>query len=348
MYDEIENVTLNCQILDSVPVGLCMLRSDWIVLFWNRHLERHTNIAKSEIVGSSLLVHFNQLNPKPFEYYWYKIFKDREEVHFSVLLNPEKNSHSPAQKLSGSEQVTLTPISAIAGEEIYALLTLRPPVPPNNGCDALTLSDEQQGELEQLIDRIAHDLGEPLRMVVNFGELLAQRYSEQLDSTGKKMIFFAVDGARRMQEMIDGLLMYSRLKSRYQPPQPIDAQTALEQTMMDLESLIVKTEAQITATPLPRVMADRQKLAQVFSILIENAIKYRGDRPPKIQITARPQADVWEFSVRDNGIGIDAKSHRDILKIFHRLHSRQDYPGIGMGLAIAKRIVELYGGRIRV
>ncbi|GEM_PF-1845853 len=346
MYDEIENVALQYKVLDAIAIGLCILRSDWIVLFWNRYLEQYTKIAQSEIVGTSLLVHFNQLNPTQFASYGDQIFQNQEEVHFSVSLNIGENSPTHSQKESSLEQVTLTPLSTITGEGNYALLTLHNPLTESNYCQPSTSLVKKQSELEQFIDRISHDLREPLRMVVNFNELIAQRYSGQLDSTGNQMIHFAVDGARRMQQMIDGLLVYSRLKTRYQLPQPIDAQISLKQAIMELQSLIVKTEAQISTTPLPIVMANHSQLTQLFSILIENAIQYCRNHPPKIEIAVQSQADFWLFSVRDNGIGIDQKYHQAIFEIFRRLHSRQDYPGIGMGLAIAKKIVELHQGCI--
>ncbi|MEB3280296.1 MAG: ATP-binding protein [Lyngbya sp.] len=350
MYDDIDNITVEYKILDGVAVGVCLLRSDWMVLFWNRYLEQYTKISKKEIVGTPLFTHFHHLNPQQFESYRNQVFQHREEVHFSVSWHQWQthSSHQIAEK-PPLAQVSLTPVSAIAGEGCYALLTLQNPIPPlSPGDRTSTEFDEKQVELQQLIARLGHDLQEPLRMVVNCSQLLAQRYSGQLDSTADQMIQFAVDGAGRMQQMIEGLLVYSRLKTHAQSPQVIPAQICLEQAIMDLHSLIVKTKAQIQTTSLPTVIVNPQHLTQLFSILMENAIKYCSDRSPQIEIAVQPQGEMWLFSVQDNGIGIDQKYHQAIFDIFQRLHPRQDYPGIGMGLAIAKRIVELHQGQIWV
>ncbi|WP_413167197.1 ATP-binding protein [Capilliphycus salinus ALCB114379] len=350
MYDQLEHITRQYKILDGVAVGLCLLRSDWTVLFWNRYLEQYTEISKPEIVGTSLFAHFSHLNPEPFQSCWHQVFQQKREVHFTLLSHQwQPNSADSPQKQSPLVQVSLTPVSAIAGQECCALLTLKNSIPPQSDIEPPpTVINEKEIELQKLLDRIAHDLQEPLRMVVNCNQLLAQRYSKELDSGAHQMIHFAVDGGVRMQQMIDSLLVYCRLKTHYQPPQATDAQICLKQAIMDLESLIVQTQAQIQTTPLPEVMANPQQLTQLFSILIENAIKYCSDRPPQIEIAVQPQTEMWVFSVQDNGIGIDSKYHQAIFDIFQRLHPRQNYPGIGMGLAIAKRIVELDQGSIWV
>ncbi|MCG5061517.1 MAG: GHKL domain-containing protein [Limnoraphis sp. WC205] len=349
MDNEIETVTIQYNILDFVAVGLCLLRSDWIVLFWNRYLEQYTQIPKQQIVGTPLFAHFHQLNPQKFHSYGYQVFQQGGSVHFSVRLNEWKSSACHSTEASPLGQVSLTSVSAIAGEGFYGLLTLQNCIPTVSRLSySSAKSDDQQLELEQLMDRIAHDLREPLRMVVNFSQLLRQRYGGKLDSSADQMIHFMVDASRRMQQMIDGLLVYFRLKIRHQPPQLIDAHIALQEAINHLQLEIVQTQTQIKTTALPKVIADSPQLTQLFTILIENAIKYCRDRPPKIEIAVQLKAEVWVFSVQDNGIGIDTKDYACIFEIFQRLHSQRDYPGIGMGLAIAKRIVELHQGCIWV
>ncbi|MEL7034399.1 MAG: ATP-binding protein [Cyanobacteria bacterium J06592_8] len=353
MSNEIYNETWPCKVLDSVAVGICLLRSDWIVLFWNRYIEQYTKISQAQIVGTDLFTHFHHLNPQQFESYRNQVFQQRQEVHFSASFNPgESDTYDPNAKPASQHNpnpVTLTPVPAITGEDCYALLTLHNCQSQVSSSSHTTSGVEENSlELEQLIYRLSHDLREPLRMVVSFCELLGQRYSSQLDSTGNRMIHFAVDGARRMQQMIDGLLMYSRLKSEEQQLQFIEAKIPLEQAIMNLQPLINKTEAHIQISPLPTVIANPQQLTQLFSILVDNAIKYCRDYPPQIKISAKSEAEVWVFTVQDNGMGIEAKDHQAIFELFQRLHTQQESSGIGMGLAMAKRIVELHQGCIWV
>ncbi|MDY7021472.1 MAG: histidine kinase dimerization/phospho-acceptor domain-containing protein, partial [Cyanobacteriota bacterium] len=334
MSNEIYNGTLPCKVLDSVATGICLLRSDWVVLFWNRYIEQYTKISQAQIIGTDLFTHFHHLNSQKFKSYGNQVFQQKQEIHFSALFYPPGSytcyPDAPSIPELNLNSVTLTPVLATPGEDCYALLTLhdcQPQVSPGNHTPSHV--EENSTELEQLIYRLSHDLREPLRMVVSFCELLEQRYSSQLDSTGNRMIHFAVDGARRMQQMMDGLLMYSRLKSEEQQHQVIEAKVPLEQAIMDLQPIINKTAAQIQISPLPTIKGNPRQLTQLFSILIENAIKYCRDDPPKINIAAKSEAEVWVFTVQDNGMGIEAKDYQVIFEIFQRLQTRQESFGIG-------------------
>ena len=208
-------------------------------------------------------------------------------------------------------------------------------------------------ELQRFAYIVSHDLQEPLRMVASFVGLLKERYAGQLDADADEFIGFAVDGARRMQALINALLDYSRVATRGRPPQPTAAEAALDDALWNLGQAIEEAGAVVTHDPLPAVLADPTQLMQLFQNLVGNAIKFRGEQPSRVHISARPtlaadQRTVWEFSVRDNGIGIDPKDHQRIFDVFQRLHTRQEYPGAGIGLAICKRIVERHGGRIWV
>jgi PAS domain S-box-containing protein len=221
-------------------------------------------------------------------------------------------------------------------------------------------------ELEHFAHVASHDLQEPLRMVSSFMGLLAQRYQGQLDADADEFIGFAIDGAQRMQRLINGLLDYSRVGTHSQPPEPTDAAAVADDALWNLELAIQDAGATVTRDPLPTVMADRDQLMQVFQNLIGNGIKFRGTEPPRVHISAElrdsdfgfrnegqsPQSAVrnpqWLFSVRDNGIGIAAEHLDRIFGIFQRLHARTEYPGTGIGLATCKKIVERYGGRIWV
>jgi PAS domain S-box-containing protein len=203
-------------------------------------------------------------------------------------------------------------------------------------------------DLEQFAYIASHDLQEPLRAVSGFVTLLQQRYSGKLDEKADSYINSAVEGASRMQALINGLLEYSRVGSRGNVPAPANTDDALKEALASLQTLIQESGAIVTSDPLPRVRADVIQLTHVFQNLIANAIRFRSERLPEIQVGARRQEGAWLFWVRDNGIGIDPKYNERIFIIFQRLHTRSKYPGTGIGLAICKRIVERHGGTIWV
>jgi len=204
-------------------------------------------------------------------------------------------------------------------------------------------------ELEQFAYVVSHDLREPIRMVKSYLELLQRRYQGALDEKADMFIGYAVDGAQRMQEMIRALLSLSRVGTQGQEFRVVDCEAVLEHTCVSLHHMIEENEAQVTHDPLPTVMGDRAQLAQVYQNLIANAIKFqRQDVVPQVHIAARREADAWVFSVADNGIGIDPQQAERIFQIFQRLHTEQEYVGLGIGLALCKRILERHGGRIWV
>jgi light-regulated signal transduction histidine kinase (bacteriophytochrome) len=203
-------------------------------------------------------------------------------------------------------------------------------------------------DLSQFAYAASHDLQEPLRAVRGFVELLQRSYQGKLDATADEYIAFAVDGAARMQRMIDDLLSLSRVATHGKPFEPVDCNRALDQAMAKLETAITQHSATVTRDPLPTVTADPRQLVQLFGSLVDNAIKFRSDQPPRVHVSARRAGQEWVFSVRDNGIGIDPKYAERIFIIFRRLHEPEKYPGTGAGLALAKRIVERHGGRIWV
>jgi len=201
-------------------------------------------------------------------------------------------------------------------------------------------------ELEQFAYVASHDLQEPLRMVSSYTQLLAQRYEGQLDDKAKKYIDYAVDGAVRMQRLINDLLMYSRVGTQGKPFEPTDSHSVLGEILRNLQAAIEESRAIITNDDLPTVRADASQFAQVFQNLIGNAIKFRLDSPPHIHVSARDRGHEWVFSVADNGIGIDPQYKDRLFAIFQRLHTKQEYPGTGIGLALCKKIVERHGGKI--
>jgi len=203
-------------------------------------------------------------------------------------------------------------------------------------------------DLQQFAYVASHDLKEPLRMVASYTQLLARRYKGKLDSDADEFIRYAVDGANRMQWLINDLLAYSRVTSQDQVLEEVDCHGVLEEVLSDLRVAIEESRAVVTHDPLPRVMADRGQLGQLFQNLIGNAIKFHGKEPPQVHVTAGRKPDEWAFSVRDNGVGLDPQYAERIFVIFQRLHDREEYPGTGIGLAICKKVVERHGGRIWV
>jgi PAS domain S-box-containing protein len=201
-------------------------------------------------------------------------------------------------------------------------------------------------ELEQFAYVASHDLQEPLRMVSSYTQLLAERYGEQLDDKARKFIDYAVDGAVRMQRLINDLLTYSRVSRRNSAIDTVEAETALNEALRNLGSSIEESRAVVSYGHLPTVRADATQLCQLFQNLIGNAIKFRSAALPQISISAQSLDSTWCFSVRDNGIGIDPQYAEKVFVIFQRLHTRQEYPGTGIGLAICRRIVERHGGRL--
>lgn len=206
--------------------------------------------------------------------------------------------------------------------------------------------ERSNAELEQFAYVASHDLQEPLRKVASFCQLLQRRYIGQLDARADQYIEFAVDGAKRMQALIDDLLAFSRVGRAERAPTLVSCAKALSQARVNLTSEIKKSGAAIETTDLPAVNAEFTLLTSLFQNLISNGIKFRGEQPPVVRITAGRRDDDWLFSVADNGIGIEPEFADRIFVIFQRLHDRTQYAGTGIGLSMCRKIVEHYGGRI--
>ena len=201
-------------------------------------------------------------------------------------------------------------------------------------------------ELERFAYVASHDLQEPLRMIASYVQLLSKRYEGKLDKDADDFIAYAVEGTKRMQQLINDLLAYSRVGTRGKLLGPIDFEDVFSEAMANLKMATEEAGAVVTRDQLPTAMADKLQMVQLFQNLIGNAIKFKGQKIPQVHVSASPDEGKWVFSVRDNGIGIDPQFHDRIFTIFQRLHGREEYPGTGIGLAVSKKIVELHGGRI--
>ncbi|MDQ7788384.1 MAG: ATP-binding protein, partial [Thermodesulfovibrionales bacterium] len=209
--------------------------------------------------------------------------------------------------------------------------------------DELKRSNE---DLKQFAYAASHDLQEPLRGIEGFIKLLVRRYKGKLDEKAGEYIDYIVDDVQRMQMLIKDLLVYSRISAKGIVSKHANCSVALEQALSNLRTALEESGAEVTYDSLPVVMGDAVQFTRLFQNLIGNAIKFRGKEPLKIHISAHQKENEWIFSIRDNGIGIDPKQAERIFVIFQRLHTRQEYPGTGIGLAICKRIVERHGGKI--
>ncbi|MGA2090632.1 MAG: PAS domain S-box protein [Endomicrobiales bacterium] len=204
-------------------------------------------------------------------------------------------------------------------------------------------------ELEQFAYVASHDLQEPLRMVASFTELLQRNYQEKLDERGLKYMRFIMDGSSRMQTLIQDLLTFSRIGRLESQRQSVDCNAIMDTVIIDLSKTIKETSAEVTHDNLPRLMASESSMSRLFMNLVSNALKFRKkDHTPRVHVTAVRKYNEWEFAVSDNGIGIDSQYYKKLFVIFQRLHGREEYPGSGMGLAICKKIVTNYGGKIWV
>ncbi|MFC7194699.1 PAS domain S-box protein [Halosimplex aquaticum] len=205
----------------------------------------------------------------------------------------------------------------------------------------------ETNRLEQFAYAASHDLQEPLRMISTYLQFLERDYASAFDEDGEDYLQFALDGAQRMREMIEGLLTYSRVETQGEPFEPVDLDAVRDDVLDDLQMRIAETNAEITAEPLPEVEGDAGQLRQVFQNLIDNAIEYSEDTP-RVQITCKQRGSEWIISVQDEGIGIEPDMQEQIFDVFERLHSREEHDGTGIGLALCERIVERHGGEIWV
>jgi PAS domain S-box-containing protein len=203
-------------------------------------------------------------------------------------------------------------------------------------------------ELEQFAYVASHDLQEPLRMVASYVQLLQRRYKGRLDADADEFIRFAVDGATRMQRLINDLLAYSQVGTTGKRFAPTACDDVLDEVLANMATTIGEVGATVVREKLPTVPADRTQLVQLFQNLIGNAVKFRSDEPPTVHVSACKRGTDWVFAVRDNGVGIDERHRERIFAIFQRLHGRAEYPGMGIGLALCRKIVERHKGRIWV
>ena len=203
-------------------------------------------------------------------------------------------------------------------------------------------------DLQQFAYVASHDLQEPLRAIVSFSQLLEDKYQYKIDKDGKEFIHFITDGAKKMNTLIKDLLSYSRITTHAKPSKINNIEKILKDALYNLQESIKESSAVITYDKMPILTVDKTQFTQLFQNLLSNAIKFRREEPPRIHIGVKKISDEWLFSVKDNGIGIESKYFGKLFNIFYRLHTKEEYPGTGIGLPICKKIVQRYNGKIWV
>ena len=265
--------------------------------------------------------------------------RKRMEIHNKNLLEEERQLSEELIATNEELQATTEELRTSNEELIYAQNSLR---------DIINKLKNSNRELEQFAYVASHDLQEPLRMVSSFTQLLERRYKDRLDDDADDYIDFIVEGAQRMKNLIDDLLAFSRLNTEIREFEIILMEVALDDVLTNLKASIKENNAQITYDTLPTINGDPLQINQLLQNLIANAIKFHGENPPLIHISAQEFGKDWLFSINDNGIGIDKDHQEQIFNIFKRLHTRDQYEGTGIGLSICKRIVQRHGGKIWV
>lgn len=330
--------------LESIRDGFFAVSKDWTVTYWNKEAENLTGILREDIVGNSIWKTYYRTIPSRFYNQYLRAFHENIPVRFEEYLQSqdkwfEVNAFPTDAGLTVYfKDITERKIGEVKLLELHKEL--------EKHLKVLAISN---AELEQFAYVASHDLQEPLRMVTSFLTLLEKKYADVLDDKAKLYIHFAVDGAKRMRQIILDLLDFSRVGKTEERLEEIDFNEVIEEILSLYKKNIKEKKAKIDLEVMPVMHAFRSPVRQVFQNLISNGLKYQPKgQSPHITITSRECDSHWQFSVKDNGIGIDQQYFDKIFIIFQRLHNREDYSGTGMGLAITRKIVENLGGEIWV
>jgi PAS domain S-box-containing protein len=332
-------------IVETVREPLLVLDGNLKIISANRNFYRTFKVTPAETIGSFIYDLGNKqwdipklrelletILPQKATFDNYEVEHNFASIGRRIMLLNARQ----IERVLGKERIILLAISDIT-ERKQAEARLS---------SAMADLERSNKDLEQFAYVASHDLQEPLRMVSSYTQLLAQHYDGRLDEKAKKFMDYAVDGAVRMQRLINDLLTYSRIGTQGKPMETTDTHALLGEAIRNLAAMIEEKRAIITNDDLPTVKADASQLIQVFQNLISNAIKFQGEDVPHIHVSAQDKGREWIFSIRDNGIGIEKHYADRVFVIFQRLHTRREYPGTGIGLAVCKRIVERHGGRI--
>lgn len=339
-------------LLEAAPDAMVLVNRGGDIVLMNVQAERQFGYPRDELVGLPLKTIIPTID---------RVLPDVERRIVEVLRSGETSAAQVQAEIEfngrrkdGRElpiEITLSVLQSTEGALVTVAIRDITARTKAGAQLLLTLAElnRSNAELSQFAYVASHDLQEPLRMVASYTQLLSRRYKGKLDADADEFIAFAVDGVNRMQRLIKDLLAYSRVGTKPSELLEISSEQALEQALSNLGGAIEDKGALVTHDPLPRVIADEGQLVQLFQNLIGNAIKYQPPGIPHVHVSAAKGGGVtWNFSVKDNGLGIESKYFERIFGMFQRLHGRADFEGTGIGLAICKKIVEQHSGTISV
>lgn len=334
-------------IVEAAPCGMIMVDELGLVVLVNSQVERMFGYSREELLGQSI----DLLVPASV--------RDKHPCHRAAFLaDPKARAMGVGRDLYGQRkdgsqlpvEIGLNP--TMTDGERFVLASIVDITERKHSESLLKekLLELQRSneDLQQFAYVCSHDLQEPLRVISNYTQLLARRYSDKLDQDANDFIDFTVDATRRMQELVNDLLLYSRVDTKGKEFVNTDCSQIVAMALANLKVAIDESNAEIYCDELPAVCADSSQLLQVFQNLIGNAIKFRSSESLVVSIAAQDRGNHWIFSVKDNGQGLDMKYGERIFVIFQRLHTREMYPGSGIGLAVCKKVIERHGGTIRV
>jgi PAS domain S-box-containing protein len=336
-------------LLEAAPDAMVVVNQGGEIVLLNAQAEKQFGYRRDELVGQKV----TSIIPEGFAE---RLVADAlRSVEDALAQQIGTGIELVGRRKSGSDfpiEIMLSPLASDEGMLVTA--AIRDITATRTKAEARLLLKVQalnrsNEELAQFAYIASHDLQEPLRMVASYTQLLSRRYKGKLDADADTFIAYAVDGANRMQVLIQDLLAYSRVGTKGEELRGTSSEAAFQRALANLHGAIEDGGAAVTHDPLPNVLGDEMQLSQLFQNLIGNAIKYQGAGTPRVHVDAvRNAGNEWVFSVRDNGLGIEPKYFEKIFGMFQRLHKRGEFSGTGIGLAICKKIVERHGGRIWV
>ena len=339
------NDRLLASIIESSDDAIISKDVNGVVTSWNRGAERMFGYTAQEMIGRPIVTIADPANPGEMPAILERIRRGERLDHF----------HTKRRAKNGNIleiSLTVSPIRDAEGRIVGASKVARDITPQLRTQETLSAQNAElhraNADINQFAYAVSHDLREPLRNIANYAELLVRRFPEESTGDAERFKGFILQGVTRMETLLNDLLTYSLLGgNQEQPPAMLDCNEIVAKTLQNLHTAIAENQAVITHDPLPQVLAHEPHLTQLFQNLISNALKYRGDAPPRAHIRVQRQDRFWRFSVTDNGIGIEPQYFQKIFGIFKRLHGKA-VPGTGIGLAICTRVVERYGGTIWV
>ena len=326
-------------LLQNMREGIQVIGYDWRYLFVNNSVVEQSKYSNEELLGHPMLEKYPGIENA-------ELFKVLQRCMEERSADIFENEFTFSDGTKGWFELSIQPVS----EGLFILsmdITERKKAEEKLKKYAAELKSSNT-ELERFAYVASHDLQEPLRMVSSFLQLLERKYNGQLDETARKYIHFSVDGAYRMKQLINDLLQYSRIGTAALEIVPVDMNEVLAEVLMLFKNEVHTIEAEIIVENLPVIYAGKSAMSQLMQNLVGNAFKYRSKEKPVVTITGKEENDEWIFTVKDNGIGIDSKYKDKIFVIFQRLHNKDEFNGTGIGLAICKKIIERYHGKIWV